>query len=659
MSTRTLERLTLGVILASAFFLRMWDLGRNGLWYDEILQAQAVTGTLEKFVSELIVHAAMPLDYVIERGVLYLGANELLIRFPAAAFSTLAVVVMYKLARALFGHTTGIIAAAFLAVSSFAIFYAHEARPYSLYMLLVLAAFYWLYRALQTNQLTHWFYFGVCVAGAVLTHLFALFVVIALVLFILIGLCVRVLAPRRAPLFGRITRNAIFAGVLVSALFLGALWLTPNARFVWGSSLRFFSFLFSPQFLPPEQWYGLAPGETPPLLTFDFFYTKVLENFSGGGIVATVAFVSFGLIGLMAFRRKTWEILLLAMWALVPTTLIILFLGSRGTLFAARYLIASLPAWILLCAVGVVECGALVERVTRENKFVARAAMLVLAFLFIAVSLERARAVIALPKEEWRTVGKILDANVQPNDAVITPGGTRVVYFYARDAAQNQNAAEIAKQIADAENHSARVWLVMNRYVNDSGGEIEAYLDGRGALALRADHGITLYYWRAGADNAILRADAKTFQLPASAFVYSSLGEQFSIGDDLQTASRYFAQALIYSRSNSEAAMVNAAWGETLRRAGELDGAAEKYRAALALDAKQVIAWIGLGRVYLEQNQLPAAHDALTRALALEPNSYPALFFLANYFERSGQGARAQEYYARAAEFFPELTTPP
>src|SRR5215212_5734732 len=107
MSSRTFERITLGAILLCAFFLRMWDLGRNGLWYDEILQAQAVVGTLNDFVSQLILNAAMPLDYVIERGVLVLGTNELLLRFPAAAFSMLAVVVLYKLGRAMFGRTTG------------------------------------------------------------------------------------------------------------------------------------------------------------------------------------------------------------------------------------------------------------------------------------------------------------------------------------------------------------------------------------------------------------------------------------------------------------------------------------------------------------------------------------------------------------------------
>jgi Tfp pilus assembly protein PilF len=128
---------------------------------------------------------------------------------------------------------------------------------------------------------------------------------------------------------------------------------------------------------------------------------------------------------------------------------------------------------------------------------------------------------------------------------------------------------------------------------------------------------------------------------------------------DWQAAQNYFARGLSYSTSNQERAHVNRAWGDAARRAGELDIAAEKYRAALAANANQIDAWLGLGRVYLEQNQFDAARDAFQRALALDSHSYPALFFLAEYYEQRGEVELAQQYYARAAEIIPELITPP
>lgn len=518
MSTRTFERLSLWFVLTFAFLLRVWDLGRNSLWYDEILQAEVAGGNLNNFVPALILNAAMPLDYLIERVVLLVGTNEFLLRFPAAAFSTLAVAVLYKVGCAMFGRVTGIVASAFLAVSSFAVFYAHEARPYALYMLLTLASFHWLYRALRTNKLTHWLLFGVCIGGAVLTHLFTLFVVIAQLFFVVVGLAVRAVAPQRAPLFAQVTRATLAGAVLVALLFLGALWLTPNAQFVWGASLKFFAFLLSPQFASPDKWYGLAPGETPPLLGLDFLYTRILENFSGGGILATGMFVGAGLIGLAALRRKPWEIILLVVWALGPAALIILFLGSRGTLFATRYLIAGLPAWLLLCAVGILALGSLLGRLAHHNEFVRRAACIFLTLLFMLIFLERTNAVIAAPKENWRAAAQLIDANIQPGDALITSGGTWVVYFYAYADAYRNNAQTI-EQIEDVEKTATRMWLVFNRYAYDPQRELKPWLQARGAVALQVDDGITVYYWRPGAGAAANLADAKTLRVPSNTIV--------------------------------------------------------------------------------------------------------------------------------------------
>lgn len=659
MSSRTIERLLLGLVLLLGFGLRVWDLGRNGLWYDEILQAQIAGGALTDFFPQLIANAAMPLDYLVARAVMAVGSSEFLLRFPAAAFSTLAIAVIYALARRMFGKTTALLASAFMAVSGFAVFYAHEARPYSLYLLLVTASFYWMYRALQTNRLTDWGLFAAFIGGALLSHLFALFVALAQGLFILLGLITRLASPRRAPLFARISRTALAGGVLVMLVFLTALWLTPNAQFVWGSALRFLSFLLAPDFAPPSQTYGLAPGETIPQFTLDFFYTRILDGLGGGGTAATLALTLLAFLGVGMARRKPWETFLLGLWAILPIALIVLFLFYRATLFASRYLIGSIPAWLILCAIGVTCVGEISGNLARNQETVRRAVLLVLSLLFIAISIERATVAITAPKEDWRDAGQILNANVGPRDAVVTPGGTRVVFYYASNALPSQNAAEVVSQIADVENHAAGVWLVLNRYVFDPGGEIQAWLEGHGALALRVDEGITLYYWRAGAARDALLADAKSFSLPHSPFPFASLGEQFAREGDLKTAEAFFERAQAYADSNTERAKVNVAWGEALRHADRAERAVEKYRAALATDDSLAGAWIGLGRIYLDQDSLPAARDCLTRALALQPDSYPALYFLAAYYERRGDSDTAETYYARAAQILPDLPTPP
>jgi len=659
MSSRSLTRTPLLLILALAFFLRVADLGRNSLWYDELLQLRAASGNLTDLVSQLELNAAMPLDYIIERFMLSLGANEFILRFSAATFSTLAVAVLYRVGKAMFSTSAGWLAAVFLAVASFAIFYAHEARPYTLYMLLTLASFYWLYRALQTNRLSHWLGYAVFIAAAALTHLFALFVIIAQALFVVSGLIVRVIAPSRAQLFGKI-KAWMIVGVLGTVVLFGvAISFVPNFQYVPGSALRFVQFFITWHVPPPEEWSGIAPGESPPLPTFDFIYTRILENFSGGGLPATLGFVGLGLCGLAAFRRKPWETLLLVIWAIVPDTLIVLFLIHRATLFAARYLIAALPAWLLLCALGTLALGALVSQFTGRKVGVRRFAVAVIALVWLAISLERSAFILAQSKEDWRATGQFLDANLQAGDAVLAPGGSYLVYHYAPNAEKQNVPAEAVEQIADAENHYARVWLVMNRYVYDPGGVIHNWLQERGAVAFPMDDALTVYYWRAHADNKTLLTDTWQMKLPATAITYHGLGNQFAYIGDATSAERFYADALKYARTPDYAAQVHIAWGDMARRAGNLEQAAQHYTTARNLDPAQADAWIGLARLALEQNELDTAHDALTHALNLEPNSYAALLFLAQYYEKAGQSDAAQATYARAAQIVPDLTEPP
>lgn len=661
MARRSRYLLALCALVAIAFLLRVIDMGRSSLWYDEIIQAQIAGGPLSSVFPRLIDNAGMPLDYLIERAMLALGSNEFILRFPAAAFSTLAVVVLYRVGRAMFGPAPGMVAAALLSISSFAIYYAREARPYSLYLLFVTASFYWLYRALQTNRLSAWLGLGLCLAGAVLAHLFALFVVVAQGCYVLGGLVARVFTPQRATLFRQITRTTVAGGLVAALLCSAALALTPNAQFVAGSAGRFLAFLLAPSVPPRDQWFGIAPGESPPLPTADFVYTRILESFSGGGVPATALFVLLGVVGLTAARRKAWETVLLMAWALLPSLLIILFLIHRATLFASRYLIPALPAWLLLCALGILAVARALSGFAEAKPVVRRAGVALLLVLWLVLAFERIASVLVVYKEDWRAAGEFLDKNVAPGDAVVAPSGSGVVYYYAPGAAQYQVPSEFLTRITDLEKNYHRVWLVNSRYTYDPGDAIGAWLAGRGAVELDAyaSPPISIYYWRPQADRAALLADARDMHLPDSPMLYLSLGKQVAAAGDQAGAEQFIAGAIARAVYSQEAAAAHAAWGDSDRRAGNLDEAVAKYRAALSLDANQFDALVGLARIYLERNRLTEAYEMLTRARAAQPDSYATLFFLAQYYKQRGENQAAQQYYSRAAQLVPDLTIPP
>jgi len=228
---------------------------------------------------------------------------------------------------------------------------------------------------------------------------------------------------------------------------------------------------------------------------------------------------------------------------------------------------------------------------------VRRLAVAVIAVVWLGISLDRSQVAIASTKEDWRAAGQFIDANLQTGDAVLAPGGGYVIYHYASHGAEQNVPVDTQEQIADVENHYPRVWLIFDRYLFDPGQAIQTWLQARGAVAFRVDDAITIYYWRAHAAHAALMEDTDAFTLPPTASAYTLLGDQFAETGDLKTAERFYSDALAHAATRAESAQANIAWGDTARRAGNLDQAADHYRTALQDDNNQVAAWAGLGRV--------------------------------------------------------------
>ncbi len=77
------------------------------------------------------------------------GISPLSVRFPSVIFSALTVTVMYGLARRLFDRRVAFLAASMLLLSTYQIYFSHEARIYPLFTLLTTLSFYLLIRIYQ------------------------------------------------------------------------------------------------------------------------------------------------------------------------------------------------------------------------------------------------------------------------------------------------------------------------------------------------------------------------------------------------------------------------------------------------------------------------------------------------------------------------------
>ncbi|RME47924.1 MAG: hypothetical protein D6796_07020, partial [Caldilineae bacterium] len=128
------------LLIALGFALRLFRLGAQSLWFDEIITVHLAKLPLREGLDGLLAQGIQltPFFHWLIKGWLAVGDSEWLVRFPAACFSLLLIPLMYRLGRHYHSAEAGLWAAALATVNPFQIWYAQEVRGYS--MLVVAAA---------------------------------------------------------------------------------------------------------------------------------------------------------------------------------------------------------------------------------------------------------------------------------------------------------------------------------------------------------------------------------------------------------------------------------------------------------------------------------------------------------------------------------------
>src|ERR1700761_2285244 len=125
------ENFSLLLILLFAFILRIYHLGHESFWCDELQAAKesdpsVPLSDLFKYLSYADIQP--PLFFLIQRFFGLFGHSEVAGRLWPALAGVGAVWAMYRLGKEVLNKNLGLIAAAFTCVNYFAIYYAREDR---------------------------------------------------------------------------------------------------------------------------------------------------------------------------------------------------------------------------------------------------------------------------------------------------------------------------------------------------------------------------------------------------------------------------------------------------------------------------------------------------------------------------------------------------
>ena len=410
MSKRTLSVGFL-LIVTLAFFLRFYNLGAQSYWQDEIIMVNITTSGFSEIVNQTTQNARPPL-YVVASSIWasIFGTSEVATRSLPMIFSVLATAVFYILVREWFDERTAIIAALFMALSTFQIHHGQNHRYYALLVLNATASTLFYFRAIKNGNWRDfilWIVFG---TAAFYSHTYGIFLYVAQGIFFILQF-----SRYRSSL----VRGLISVGVIVVLALPGIYW---RAMEIMAASGGPDAESIAPDWIP-------APTIFSPILTTARFFVYNLTSDQIVTIVvgAVIFILTFGYF-LMRTGLPTWlkstretlssipqslrhmqpETLLALCWYIIPITLVLAMSFVAGPLYLDRYLIISAPALYILVALFLLWLSRIVPLYSSLG------ALLVMLVIALGMYYTEDKA------EPWREVANFVAAqSTANNDAII------------------------------------------------------------------------------------------------------------------------------------------------------------------------------------------------------------------------------------------------
>ncbi len=373
-------------ILAAA--LRLSTLDLQSFWYDEAFTPVHVLHPSLWATLRSVVHSenTPPLWYVIVwADSRVLGTGEVALRLPSALAGIATVPLAWAIGRELTARrATAIATAAFVAVNPLLVWYSQEARAYGLFVLLVAAAMLCFLRALQAPTRGRMAAFALTGSLALLSHYFAVFLLIGMVMWLA---------------WDRTRRHA--AGPAIGALVLVGLALAP---------------LISAQGGHGTQWIGEWALESRLQAIPQYYLSDYYGSSLGHGIELLVALpilagIGYGLWRVLTAAEERGALIALAVAAggiLIPLVLV----AFGADYLAPRNLVGAMIPVTALIAVVVPS-----QRAGRAG--IALAMLIAVGFLAITVDVNLSPR---LQRGNWRDLAKALSAPARAG--VAAPGQT-------------------------------------------------------------------------------------------------------------------------------------------------------------------------------------------------------------------------------------------
>lgn len=377
----------LAAIILLALLLRVYTLGDESLWLDEVFSVNSANKSITSIIEHESSWTAVspPFYYIILHFWMKLfGYSEFSIRFPSVIFGVASIYVIYRVGKLIYSEEVGIICAFLLSISFFHIRYSQEARFYALLTFLILLSNFYFVRLLKEKNIKDACIYIVITTAMTYTHFFGLF-------YIMFQNIYYFLAHRKNMKFWIVIQGTI--------LLLFAIWIPVLVK--------------QTTKVGDDSWWIPRPTYITLFNTFKSF---------AGSDINLYLFVILGIIGIIFIYKEEFnDRIFLLLWLFIPIVTS-LSISLIRPIYVDRYLIGSLPAIVLLISKGI---------------FNFRKSLMILLLIAITISaifpLEKYYAV--PEKEQWREVTSYIENNKGYDDYVLlSRTAIPFAYYHKNDA---------------------------------------------------------------------------------------------------------------------------------------------------------------------------------------------------------------------------------
>lgn len=158
-------------IVVVSVVLHFWELGKQSVWIDEMFTLRNIECTWSEVIkTSVTVNNSPPLYYICNKLFCSVfGYSEIALRFLSALFATLSVVMLYFFTKEIFSKKIALLSAFLLAINPLALWFAHEARNYTMVVFLLLFSLLFALKYWKTKEIKHLLLFALSAVMCTIT----------------------------------------------------------------------------------------------------------------------------------------------------------------------------------------------------------------------------------------------------------------------------------------------------------------------------------------------------------------------------------------------------------------------------------------------------------------------------------------------------------